>query len=184
MTPLRLGLWIVLAVAQLCVPAWMITSDERVLRHGRQIKLQTRPVDPADLFRGRYVALGFAVEQVPRELVRGEFEHHDDAYLELREGANGLAETVALHKEKPAGDLVLKARVNFISPETIGVELPFNRYYMDENAAPAAEIAYRDQADEPENAWVTVRVLKGRGVIEELYLGGKPVREFLRQPTP
>ena len=177
--PIKLALWILLALAQLAVPAWMIRGEERVLRQGRQIKLQTRPVDPADLFRGRYVALGFAVEQVPRELVRGQFQHNDDAYLELREGSNGLVETVALHKDKPEGELVLKATVNFITPDTIGVELPFNRFYMDENDAPHAEAAFRERADE-EGTWVTVRVLNGRGVIEELYVGGKPVREFMR----
>ncbi len=99
MKPLRLVLWIVLALAQLAVPAWMIVGEERVLRDGRQLKLQTRPVDPADFFRGRYVALGFAVEEVPRELVRGQFDPDEACYLELREGAGGFAEVVSLHKE-------------------------------------------------------------------------------------
>lgn len=179
MKSLRLGLWIVLALAQLAVPAWMIVGEERVLREGRQLKLQTRPVDPADAFRGRYVALGYTVEQVPRALARGDFEHRDTAYLELREGADGFGEIVALHKEMPAGELVLKATVNFLTPETVDVELPFNRYYMDENMAPHAETAVRAGGSEPADAWVTIRVLGGRGVIEELYLGGKPVREFL-----
>ena len=180
MTPLILAIWIALALAQLAVPAWMIVGQERVLREGRQLKLQTRPVDPADLFRGRYVALGFVVEQVPRGLVRGHFDHEDVAYLELRERAGGFAETVALHKEKPDAELVLEAKVTFISPVTIGVELPFNRYYMDENAAPAAEIAYRNLGTDADS-WVTVRLLNGRAVLEELYIGGKPVAEFLQE---
>ena len=184
MKSIRLALWIVLALAQLAVPAWMIVGEERVLREGRQLKLHTRPVDPADVFRGRYVALGYAVEQVPRALVRGHLEYRDTAYLELRQGADGFGEVVALHKEKPAGDLVLKATVNFLTPETVGVELPFNRYYMDENLAPDAETAVRAGGSEPSDAWVTIRVLGGRGVIEELYLGGRPVREFLLDRTP
>lgn len=182
MTPLKLSIWILLALAQLAVPAWMIVGQERVLRDGRQIKLQTQPVDPADLFRGRYVALGFPVEQVPRELVRGHFDHEDVAYLELRERPDGIAEAVALHKEKPSADLVIEGKVTFISPEIVGVELPFNRYYMDESAAPAAEIAYRNLATDADS-WVTVRLLNGRAVLEELYIGGKPVAEFLREPT-
>ena len=184
MTPLRLALWIVLAIVQLSVPAWMIFGEERVLRDGRQLKLQTRPVDPADFFRGRYVALGFAVEQVSRELVRGEFDLEDVAYLELREGAEGFAEVVALHKEKPDVESLLKVKVNHVIPEWVGVELPFSRYYMDEHAAPQAEAVYRDRASEPMETWVTVRVRHGRGVLEELYLGGKPVRQFLSEQTP
>ena len=184
MTPLRLVLWIVLAVAQLSVPAWMIFGQERVLREGRQLKFQTRPVDPADVFRGRYVALGFTAEQVPRELVRGHFDPDDRAYLELREGTNGYAEIVALHKEKPDGDLVLAVTVNHITPPMVGVELPFNRYYMDEHEAPRAEAVYRDRASVPTEAWAAVRVFRGKGVIEELYVGGKPVRQLLREQAP
>ena len=165
MTSIRLVLWIVLAVAQLSVPAWMIFGEERVLREGRSLRFETRPVDPADVFRGRYVALGFAVEQVPRELVRGHFDPHDVAYLELREGANGYAEVVALHKEKPNGDMVLAANVNHITPPTVGVELPFNRYYMDEHDAPRAEAVYRDGVAGPLESWAAVRVFRGRGVI-------------------
>ena len=179
MKQIRLTLWIVLAFVQLAVPAWMIVGEERILRDGRQLKLQTRPVDPADLFRGRYVALGFAIEQVPRELVRGEFGYADTAYLELREGANGFAEVVALHKERPEGDLVLKTSVDLISDEALTVALPFNRYYMDENLAPEAEAAYRAKASDSGETWVTVRVHGGRAVLEELYIGGKPAREFI-----
>lgn len=179
MKSLRRALWIVLGLVQLAVPAWMIVGEERVLREGRPLKLHTRPVDPADVFRGRYVALGYTVEQVPRELVRGHFDHRDTAYLELRESADGFGELVALHKEKPAGGLVLKATVNFVTSEMVSVELPFNRYYMDEKLAPDAETAVRAGGLEPSEAWVAIRVLGGRGVIEELYLGGKPVRQFL-----
>ena len=181
MRTLRLALWMVLALAQLAVPAWMIVGEERILREGRPLKLHTRPVDPADAFRGRYVALGYTVEQVPRELVRGHFEYGDTAYLELREGAEGFAEAVALHKEMPGSELVLKSKVNFLTPETVGVELPFNRFYMDENFAPEAEAAVGAGGSEQMNAWVAIRVLNGRAVIEELYLGGKPVRQFLQE---
>ena len=181
MTTLRLALWIVLAVAQLAVPAWMIVGEERVLRDGHQLKLLTRPVDPADIFRGRYVALGFVVEQVPRELVRGQFDPEDVAYLELRQNPEGFGEIVALHKEKPDAPLVLKTTIGLVTPETVTVQLPFDRYYMDENAAPEAEAVYRARNAGPSDAWVTVRVLGGRAVLEELYIGGKPVRDFLRE---
>jgi hypothetical protein len=182
MNTIKLALWIVLAVAQLALPAWTIVGEERILRQGRQIKLQTRPVDPADVFRGRYVALGFAVEEVPRALVRGEFQHGDTGYLELREGPNGFAEVVALHKEMPEGELVLRGEVNFLTPETVGIQLPFDRYYMDEHDAPQAEAVYRERAlDEPQESFVLLRVLRGRAAIEELYVGGKPVRDLLRK---
>lgn len=181
MTSVRLGLWALLAVAQLSVPAWQIVGHERLLRDGRQLKLQTRPVDPADVFRGRYVALSFPLEEVRAELARGEFEAGRVAYLELRESADGFGEAVALHKEKPDAELVLKTKVTYGTTDRIRLELPFNRYYMDENAAPEAEAAYRGRASDPAESWVTVRVSRGGAVLEELYIGGKPVRDFLRE---
>ena len=53
---LLLGFAIVVAV-QLAVPAWMIVDHERTLAKGQLFKFRTRPVDPADAFRGRYVWL-------------------------------------------------------------------------------------------------------------------------------
>ena len=191
MTPLRLGVWVALALVQLAIPAWMIVGEERVLRDGRQVKLMTRPIDPADVFRGRYVALAFTADRVPRELVRADFDYADVAYVELRQNADGFAEVVALHKDKPAGELVIKGTVNFLSPETVGVELPFDRYYMDENLAPRADAVALAGSAAPPESWATVRILGGRAVLEELYMDGKPAPEYLRaweqpqqQPAP
>jgi hypothetical protein len=63
-----------------------------------------------------------------------------------------------------------------------GRRMSLDRYYTDEHLAPAAERAYwqhsRRQAHE---AHITVRVREGLAVLEELYIAGKPLREFLQQ---
>lgn len=59
---LLLALLVVLAAAQLAVPASMIVQRETVLTQGRVYKFKTAPVDPVDAFRGRYVALRFEEE--------------------------------------------------------------------------------------------------------------------------
>ena len=46
---------------------------------------------------------------------------------------------------------------------------------------PLGTAAVPQHAGDPQDSGVTVRLLNGRGVIEELYIGGKPVREFLRE---
>jgi hypothetical protein len=51
---------------------------------------------------------------------------------------------------------------------------------MNEHLAPEAERAYAETAgEEGIEAYAVVRVLDGHGVIEELYLDGVPVREYL-----
>lgn len=54
---------------------------------------------------------------------------------------------------------------------------------MNEKLAPAAETAYREHArrGHQRDACTTVRVRNGRAVIEDLYVAGKPIREFLKQ---
>ena len=56
-------------VAQLAIPAWMLVSRERVLAEGEPHRFECAPVDPVDVFRGRYVALGFTENpvKVPEE---------------------------------------------------------------------------------------------------------------------
>jgi hypothetical protein len=69
----------------------------------------------------------------------------------------------------------------------VEVALPFDRYYLPEDLAPAAEQAYRTLASRepgPTRAWVDVRVRDGHAVLEELYLDGVPVREVLAAATP
>jgi hypothetical protein len=61
------------------------------------------------------------------------------------------------------------------------VTLPFDRYYMDEFQAPAAEAVYRGQSRTEEGARAVIRVREGEGVIAGLYFGEVSIEEYLRQ---
>jgi hypothetical protein len=56
--------------------------------------------------------------------------------------------------------------------------LPFERFYMDEKLAPEAEMAYARGRQE---GVLVVRVWHGLGVIEDLELGGRPIRDVARE---
>lgn len=74
------------------------------------------------------------------------------------------------------------------SGDTWYFDYPFNRYYLPEEAAPLAEKLYNranrrgwsGEENGKTDTYVAVRVRNGVGVIEELYIGGKPVREAVR----
>ena len=55
MNKLRLIIFLVVALAQISVPASMIWKRQRTLREGRLWKFRTAPVDPVDAMRGRYL---------------------------------------------------------------------------------------------------------------------------------
>jgi len=51
---------------------------------------------------------------------------------------------------------------------------------MEESLAPAAERAYREHTRTSErNAYITVRIRDGNGMIENLWVDGVPIHEFL-----
>ena len=184
---LRTLLLAAVVVIQLAAPAALILSRENVLRHGTLHKFQTQPVDPIDLFRGRYVALNFAAENTPVS-VPTNLPYSTPVFLQIAPGPDGYSTVTAILTNKPSSGDWFAGRYQgqgwSTNTNTVRVEFPFNRFYMDENLAPEAERAYnrlnRDQATTT-NTFATVRILNGRAVLEDLHLDGVPVRTYLRE---
>ncbi|MDA3925227.1 MAG: GDYXXLXY domain-containing protein [Kiritimatiellae bacterium] len=62
------------------------------------------------------------------------------------------------------------------------IEVPFDRYYMDEKLAPRAEQAYRDNSRRgKQDAVLNVRVRNGYALIESLEVGGVPIRDLAKE---
>jgi len=181
---LSLILFVCLAVAQIGVPVGMIARREWTLAHGERLKLRLRPVDPYDAFRGRYVALAFDGEALagpPGVDVR----KGQRVYVLLSEEEDGFARLSSFSLERPRTGRYVAARVRYQqNGGRVRVRLPFDRYYMEEGAAPEAERAARSGLRGEGATYVTVRVLRGFGVLEELYINGVPAGELVRQkPT-
>ena len=162
--------------AQLAVPASLIWKRERTLRYGSVWKFRTAPVDPVDAFRGRYIALGFEAEG--QEIARpADADSGATIFVTLRADAEGFAQIDHASTTRPSTD-------DFIEAQWSGktVALPFDNYWVTERDAPAAERAFRSQSrPEKRNAFVTVRVFRGDAAMEQLYLDGKPLGDFLRE---
>ncbi len=177
---LRIALFVLAAAAQLAVPASLILRREQTLRHGEVFRFRTAPVDPYDAFRGRYVAVRVEPDTVdtagpaPRE---GRW-----VCVGVAAGPDGFARLTTATTEPPAAGAWMRVRVRYGSGRTLHLELPFDRFYMEESDAPRAEQVYRDAArrDGPQDAWLVVRVYRGRAVIEDLFVGGRPVKDVLK----
>lgn len=171
----------VVALLQLAAPGYMVFSQERVLRTGVSYRFKTAPVDPYDVFRGRYVALSFEINSAPMD-APSSFIRGQKVYVAIEEDQDGFAKAASVGESAPdAGDYI-KVKVGYVdsSSKEVYFQWPFQRYYMEEDLALDAETAYRSMnRSGGENTYVTVRVKKGRAVIEELYLDDKPVREYL-----
>ena len=172
--------FIAVAVLQLAVPMSMISKREATLKRGDQYKFKTAPVDPYDAFRGRYVALRMEQDHVPvpdgSSIKRGQY-----VYVLLEEDSDGFATLKSATVERPDGAYI-KAAVRYRYGNKLHLNLPFDRYYMNEKEAPAAETAYREHSNrKQQDAYITVRVKSGFAVLEHLYLGGVIMEEYLKK---
>jgi len=178
---IRVALLIVVALLQLAVPGWMIYEQEQTLRLGKEYKFQTEPVDPYDLFRGRYVALRFKAEQVDQgaqKMGNDEFPYGTKVYVAVKTNTEGFAEVERVSRTPLSGDNVFQATIQYCNR----LNFPFSRYYMEESRAPQAEDAYRtaNRRNSKQQTWAVVRVWNGNAALADLVIDGQPIHDYLR----
>jgi len=173
--------FVLVAAAQLAAPAWMIVDREWTLREGRVFKFRTRPVDPVDAFRGRYVWLGLEPDTV-RVPDTTNWRSNQKAFAVLGTDTNGFAIVKRLDRVQPAGEPAVPVYVTWPNAGTVHINWPgLDRFYMPEGKAPAAETAYREHNRRAsQSCHVTVRVRGTHAVIENLFIEDQPIRDWLR----
>lgn len=176
-----LVLFAALCLVQLGVPASMIYKRETTLRYGEVFKFRTAPIDPYDAFRGRYVALNYAQGTISGHWPTDEYRRGRVAYAVLDRDDEGYARITDVRLVRPDNQMYLKVRIGWVNANLLTLHLPFDRYYMDEFEAPVAEREFmRPRQDRQEHtAYARTRVRQGFGVIEELMVEEKPIREWL-----
>lgn len=175
--------------AQWAVPGYLIQRGQATLQEGTAYRFRTAPVDPVDPFRGRYVALDFEAANVTLAQPDPALRSGQRVYAPIRVGADGYAVLDAPLQQAPETGDYLTATVLWVNVDELRLQLPFDRYYLDETLAPEAERRYREansprgQTDEDPRrpAWAQVRVRGGYALIEELFIEGRPARELLRE---
>jgi hypothetical protein len=138
-------------------------------------------VDPVDAFRGRYVALRLAETNAPiaEELP---YLHNKKVFVPLIVDDEGFAVFGLAAFERPDSGDYLRLRCGIehtheSGQRLVSLAIPFQRYYMTEELAKDVDRSLWRRGQRP--AWVTVRVWKGAAVVEDLYVDGRPVREWL-----
>ncbi|HMG05344.1 MAG TPA: GDYXXLXY domain-containing protein [Chthoniobacterales bacterium] len=182
MNKLRLVIFLLVALAQIGIPASMIWKRQHTLREGRLWKFRTAPVDPVDAMRGRYLSLRFEAEEFPSAKP---ISYRDPVYAKLKEDADGFAVVDQVVETPTEGDDVVRAESFGYYEGKAHLRFSFDRLWVTEANAPAAEKAYADHSRrEKIDAYATVRVIAGDAGIEELYIAGQPLRDYLRARAP
>lgn len=179
--------FVVVALGMLAVPLRMVWDHEQVLRSGETFLFKTAPIDPRDPFRGEHVSLAFEAER-GSWFCEGlpETGGSTEVYAQLDHDPEGFAEIAGLSMDKPASGPYVRVKVASSrgAGEVSWVELPFDRYYLQEGQGPRTEELIRMgiqgfPGSEPMEAWAVVRVRNGRAVVADLVVGGKPIGEWM-----
>lgn len=181
-------IWIcfaLLVLLQLWVPASMIYNRESVLKNGKAFKFRSAPVDPNDPFRGKYIILRFE-ENIYREQHGINWVDVTTAYAQLTMDSAGYAGILYLHKKKPetSSDYIkVKIAKNFSnSANEVFIEWPFDRFYMEESKAGAAEQVYiKSTADSSNTTYALVKVKDGDAVLQDVFINNKPIASYIKK---
>lgn len=175
--------YLVAALLPLCVLLAAPVRPALILMFGEEVRLATVPFDPRDLFRGDYVALHFAVEEIPlasfdvvsggRAASRGtggpepaEMKLAKDWYVSFKRDASGIFSPEGVGTSPPVGRPYLRGTFRAASGGSVA-RLDFGpgleRFYLRENTGRALEDAARKGRIE-----AIVKVWRGMPVIVSL----------------
>lgn len=179
-------IWILLLFAlfaiQLLIPGYLIYQQEETLKIGTPYKFKTQPIDPSDPFRGKYITLDYTLNSFETN-EDGWEDYYGMAYVYLKEDTLGFAKVKTVSKTPLAIDydyVVAKSNYNYNC--TIYFDLPFDRFYMNENKAYDAEISVRKaQQDNSKTCYGLVYLKDGVGVLKEVYIEDIPLKEYVEQ---
>lgn len=174
----RAAVLAVVCLAELAVPAAMMRRAQLTLEEGRRFRFLTRPVDPADPVRGRYIALAFEATSGPalgdEPLLPG-----GRAYALLGEDEEGFAFILGVARRPPEDPSYLAVNVGAVTGERVEFRFPLDRFYLEESKAPRAE---RVTNLGGRRIWADVRVRRGHAVIADVLVEGVPIGEFVGRP--
>ncbi len=177
--------FILVAIVQLAVPLQMIWHKEKVLQNGQIVKFQTAPVDPTDPFRGKYISLRYDNSLTRFADEKHKWQVNEPVKVFIRLDNQGFAHIDSLSK-KSAGTpaLYINARIDFVDEgnNIVGIDYPFNRFYMEEHKAPEAEKIYnQNRRGSLHKAFAVLKVLKGDAAIIDVVIDKKPIQQAVEQ---
>jgi uncharacterized membrane-anchored protein len=137
-------LFVGLVAVQVLVVVGMAAGRESTLRQEEtDVKLQTVPVDPRDLFRGDYVVLRYDISTLRTEGLRisaSDVSPGATVYVALVEGPGGHW-VVSDAATVPLTDRFLRGTVTRVSQGRLDVEYGLEQYFVPEGEGLAVERA-------------------------------------------
>jgi uncharacterized membrane-anchored protein len=182
---LLLPLFALMVFAQLYVPAKMILDSENTIETGTIYKFNTVPVDPTDLFRGKYVQLRFRDVSIsmPDTLSASRYEKGEKVFATFTPDEHGYAKPSAINRAPILNsDDYLEVLIRSVRGDVIRLSYPFDRFYMEESKAYPAEKLYRKVArDRSKSAYAVVSIKDGQAVLLDVEIDGVSIQTLVEE---
>jgi uncharacterized membrane-anchored protein len=183
----KFALFGVAALVQVALLAVMIVDRVQILRDGKEVTLQTRPVDPRDFLRGDYVVLGYDITQLPAGSLQNQpsGERNPPVYVKLAPNRDGVYEALSVHAaavEIASPEVLIRGRLAYGascgSKSDAFCEKLTVRYNLESYFVPEGEGRKLEELRNQRKLSVVAAVLpSGRAAIKRLLIDGKPVYE-------
>ena len=177
-------IFIAIVAFQLIVPSYMIWNSEDIIASGNEFKFRTRPIDPNDPYRGKYLHLSFTENKIAISQ-EATWKFGEPIAVLLDKDQNGYAKIKSVSKEIPEdGEEYLMAKVSYVQesePRELFVAYPFNRFYVEESVAEQAEETYRQSSlDTTQIAYAQVSIKNGEAILKDVLIDGEPINDLIR----
>lgn len=178
---MRITLFVIVIVAMLAVPAFMIRKGEEVLNKGRIYIFKAAPVDPYDYFRGRYVNIRIEKNYVPVSPdTKLDFKSNEAVYASIATDKDGLAYFDNLSRTVPENGDYVKVNFSYQDKNKAYLVIPFNQFFMNEKLAPEAERVVREASlKRKDSCVIKLRVHNDTAVIEDILINNMPIKKYI-----
>ena len=181
-----ISLFLLIALAQLFVPAQMIYKQEKLLNTGKNIKFECEPIDPNDPFRGKYIVLNFKESEIKVKDSLN-WSNNETVFAKIATSKEGFARITSISKTEPKDhSIYLKLKIaytsNFDNQNRIILDFPFDRFYINEYKAKNAEKTYNaSTADSTKTTYATVVIKNGEAALKDVFIDTISIRELAKR---
>jgi uncharacterized membrane-anchored protein len=100
---------------------------------GKTYILTTQPVDPFDILRGQYIAIGYEISSIDNVSGVSSSNVGDSIYVLLKRDLQGISHPASTSFDKPSTDFI-KGKIASVVGSRIRVEYGIEQYFFERNA--------------------------------------------------
>ena len=177
-------IFVLTVLFQLIISFHTISLRNEVMKKGKHLILKTMPVDPYDAFRGKYIHLNYDLTRVNKvessEKLR---RRQNQIYVTFKKDSTGYSIIDKVSLMKPEDNMFYLEAIGYhntsMGTDSVAVSLLNKRFYMEEFKAEKAEKKYLQAHRNKKDAFVTMKIYKGKGIIENLFIEGKNISDYI-----